>query len=416
MDMQVMDREVRKLQSAKVKLMREPQFALFSGIMMLGKTQVVDDLPTAATNGRDEFYGRDFINSCDEKELRFTVLHENGHKAMRHLTTYEKLYEEDHKLANMACDYVINLMLVNMDPQESFISPPRRDGKIYVCLDRRFAKMSAKQVFDILKQEKKQKKQKENKPDEGGEGDDAGDGDPSDSGGFDSHDWDGARDMPDEVKKELEGDIKRALRQGQYAAKRAGFGSSAADALVGELLAPKIDWRAEMHDFVKSICAGRDTLTMRRHNRRYVWQDMFLPSLVSERVESIVVGADMSGSCVPYLTPVLSEVQGIAEDVRPEKLHLLYWDTSVVSHEVYDEANMASLGQSTRPKGGGGTSPSCVTQYMKDKNIKPDCVIMLTDGEVGNDWGGDWGVPVLWVIVHRKDIFAPFGKTIHIEE
>lgn len=410
MNMRVLDPEVRKVQTAKVQLMREPQFALFSGIMMLGKTQVVDDIPTAATNGRDEFYGRDFIKSCDEKELRFTVLHENGHKIMRHLTTYERLYEEDHKLANMACDYVLNLLLVRMDPQENFISPPRRNGKIFVCLDKRFAKMSEKQVFDILKQEKKDREKEGGKPSEDGEGN------PSDSGGFDSHDWDSAKDMSDEDKEELERDVKRAVRQGQYAAKRAGFGSSAADALVGELLAPKIDWRAEMHDFVKSICSGRDTLTMRRHNRRYVWQDMFLPSLVSERVESIVVGADMSGSCVPYITPVLSEVQGIAEDVRPEKLHLFYWDTAVVSHEVYDEANMASLGQSTRPKGGGGTSPSCVVKYMKDKNIKPDCVIMLTDGEVGNDWGNDWGVPVLWVIVRRKDISAPFGKTIHIEE
>jgi hypothetical protein len=150
----VRDKEERRLKKAKVTLMREPKFALWSGILMLGKTEVVDDVPTACTNGRDERYGRKFITSVDDKELAFVVLHENLHKAFKHLTTWRKLYEEDGELANEACDYVINLMLVKMDPFEEHISPPRRDGKVYALIDRRFDKMNAKQVFDILKQEK----------------------------------------------------------------------------------------------------------------------------------------------------------------------------------------------------------------------------------------------------------------------
>jgi hypothetical protein len=65
--------------------------------------------------------------------------------------------------------------------------------------------------------------------------------------------------------------------------------------------------------------------------------------------------------------------------------------------------------------GGGGTSPSCVSQYLKDKGIKPECVIMLTDGYVGSDWGTDWEVPVLWVVVGGNNTVAPNGKTIHIK-
>ena len=122
MDNEVIDKEERRLKKAKISLMREPKFALWSGIMMIGKTEVVENMPTACTNGRDEMYGRKFIKSVDDKELAFTVLHENLHKAFKHLTTWRKLWEEDPELCNQACDYVINLMLVNMDPQEQYIA------------------------------------------------------------------------------------------------------------------------------------------------------------------------------------------------------------------------------------------------------------------------------------------------------
>ena len=117
--------EERKVQKAKITLMRNPKFALLSGVLMVGKTSVVDNIPTACTNGRDERYGRAFVKSLRDQELNFLVAHENGHKMYRHLTTWRKLHDEDHALANQACDYVINLMLKDLDPTESVIAMPR---------------------------------------------------------------------------------------------------------------------------------------------------------------------------------------------------------------------------------------------------------------------------------------------------
>ena len=51
------DKEERKLKKIKIGLMREPRFALWSGLMMIGKTSIDDNIPTAATNGRDDIYG-----------------------------------------------------------------------------------------------------------------------------------------------------------------------------------------------------------------------------------------------------------------------------------------------------------------------------------------------------------------------
>ena len=97
-----MDKAERKLKKVKINLMRNPKFALWSGVMMVGKTSVVDDVPTACTNGRDEMYGREFVTKLDEKALGFVVLHENMHKALRHLTIWEKLYRKNPELMNIS--------------------------------------------------------------------------------------------------------------------------------------------------------------------------------------------------------------------------------------------------------------------------------------------------------------------------
>jgi len=68
---------------------------------------------------------------------------------------------------------------------------------------------------------------------------------------------------------------------------------------------------------------------------------------------------------------------------------------------------------STKPRGGGGTSPTCVMEYLKQENIKPECIIMLTDGYI-YDWGNEWDSPTLWVIT--SDHTSPVGKSVQITE
>lgn len=399
--------EERKLQKVKIDLLRNPQFALMSGILMVGKTSVADNVPTAATNGRDEIYGRKFIADLSTKELGFVVMHESMHKMYRHLTTWSKLNEIDGSLANSACDYVINLQLRDLDPSETYIAMPRfkqgeKKGELMGLVDERFRGMNAKQVFDILREEQEE---------QGGSGGGEGEGE-----GFDQHDWEGAKKLTEEEQKQLEKEVDQALRQGLMAEKRVGKGAGNLNREIGDLLAPKVDWREVLREFVKSICAGRDVSTWRKPNRRYISQGIYMPTLVSERVGHIVVGVDTSGSIgVAEINEFLSEVKSIAEDVKPELVDLLYWDSHVAAHEKYEEQDVPNIVSSTKPRGGGGTSPSCVTDYMAKEGIKPECVIMLTDGYVGSDWGGDWNAPVLWAITGGNNAVSTTGKTVHIQ-
>ena len=392
--------EERKIQKAKISLMRNPKFALLSGILMVGRTFVDDNTPTARTNGRDEWYGRKFINELTEKELAFVIAHEASHKMYRHLTTYKKLNEENAGLTNGACDYVINLMLQDTDPEQTVITMPRwksgeKKGEPMGLIDEKYRGMNSKQVFDLLKQN-----------DDGSGGD-----------GFDEHDWEEAtKGMTDAEKRELARDIDQAIRQGLMAQhKVAGKGRSGGDRELEDLLNPKVDWREVLREFVKATCNAKDTSSWRKVNRRYLSTGMYMPSMIGERVGHIVIAVDTSGSVGQQeLSEFLGEVKGVAEEVHPEKVDLIYWGSDVAGHEEYEGNAVANIVSSTKPKDGGGTSPSCVSDYLEEKKIVPECIIVLTDGYVGSDWGGNWTAPILWTIVGGNDVVSPNGKTIHI--
>jgi len=114
----------QRIELVHVSLMRSREFALFAGLFMVGSVEVVDVPVTACTNGRDVKYGREFVGELTDKELAFLVLHENMHKCYRHLTTWSKLYDTDRDCANMACDYVINIQLCDLDPHAQLIAFP----------------------------------------------------------------------------------------------------------------------------------------------------------------------------------------------------------------------------------------------------------------------------------------------------
>lgn len=404
----------RKLKRTVIALMRNPLFADMSGILMLGTKSIVDGFPSAATDGRNEIYGREFVDGLSDKELSFVVLHESYHKMYRHLTTWRKLFETDPRCTNMAADYVINLNIVNRDPNETLVAMPKKpDGTKLGLLDTRFAGMNTKQVYDILREEQKAG---------GGKGGGAGEGNPGGGLGegetLDHHDWEGAKELTKEEQQQLEKEIDQAVRQGQITAQKMhGKGGGNMDRELGDLLDPKVDWRELLREFVTSLCNGRDYSSWRRPSRRFLSEGIVMPSMVGESVGPILIGIDTSGSIGGHeLDRFLTEVKQIVDTVKPEKIDLVYWDGRVAGHEVYDHSNMDSLVTSTKPKGGGGTDPRCVERYIAKEGLKPECVIMLTDGCIG-DWG-QWDMPILWCICgnYGRGIFAPVGKTVHVDD
>ena len=387
----------QRIERCHVGLMKHPNFVAYSGLLMIGGVSVKDTCPTAYTNGRDVTYGRGFVDSLDDDaELRGVILHETKHKMYRHLTTWQSLWKQNRQVANMACDYVINLEI--KDEEE-------KSGK-YVLLpkcglyDEKYRGMSSKEVFDQLML---------NPPPPNPDGGGQGDGD----GGIDEHGWEEAQEMSEEAVKELAKEIDSAIRQGAILAGKVGGN---VDRSFTDLMSSEVDWKEALREFVSTVCNGKDDSTWRRPNRRWLQHDIYMPSTVSESMGRLCIAVDTSGSIGgDDINKFLSEVVSVMNNVNPELVDLLYWDGEVAGHEVYGVGEGDKLMASTKPKGGGGTSPSCITRYLKDKDIKPEACVVLTDGYVGGDWGGDWSCPVLWAIVGRCKDVPSKGSVIYIK-
>ena len=396
----------RVLERVRINLRRRDKFAIFSGILSVGVSEVVEDdeCPTACTDGRNEKYGRGFIESLpDEKMVAFVVMHEaGGHKMAQDLSVYRALFKIDPQLANAACDYRINQMLVDIDPGEQYIAFPRKpDGTRIGLLEPKYRGWTTKEIFDDLR---KQKEETGKTPGEN----------------FDEHDWSAGDQLSQAEKQELEQEIERAIAQGKIAHERAvkaGAGSNNLPISLTELIRPKVDWRAQLAEYMRSQCVAKETSTWRKANRRFIGEGIYIPSLIGERVGCVAIGYDTSASNMApaAVKACMSEVKGLLDSVKPEATHLIYWDTEVKRHEVYTDGNREMLLTSTKPTGGGGTAPRCMAKFLRENHIKPQCIIMITDGEI-NDWGDNWEAPILWVVVNKTSYTAPVGKTIQIKE
>jgi predicted metal-dependent peptidase len=390
-----------RIMKAHISIMRHKRFCAFSGVLACGETTIDPSIPTACTNGWDKRYNPDFVTNqlANDAHLRFVVLHEAMHASYKHLTVWKALWKENAELANIAADHFNNLALQDMDKDEGFILMPA----VGVQPDAKYRGWSVQMIFNDLKQQQQQN------PNSGGEG--AGEG----SGGFghslDEHDWDGAnqKDAPTQAKQAQE--IDRALRQGEALARKRGEGKGNSDGVLGDLLKPEVDWREKLREFVQQTCQGNDESTWRKPNRRYLTQDMYMPSMHSESMGELVVGFDTSGSCFggDVMTKFASELTAIIGAMRPEKTRVIYWDYNVQHEQVFDngEFSMSSL----TPRGGGGTDGSVLFDYLREHNITPQAIVQFTDGYVGS-WGTS-SVPTLWAVTERS-IRAPYGQTVHI--
>ena len=392
--------EEQRLTKAVVSIMGNPKYTALAGVLMIGDRNVVDDpsVPTACTNGRDEMYGREFVKQLNDAELRFLVLHEVYHKLFRHLTTWQHLYKQDAQLANMACDYVINLKIADDNAKDRFATMTGiLEGG---CYDTKYAGMDTAQVYNLLRDDQ-----------DGNEGGQGSESLPDGGQPFDEHDWDGAEEMTADEQRELAREIDEAVRQGALVAGKLGSGG---DRDLAELLQPQVNWREVLREFVQTTCTGSDYSTYRRPNRRYLSSGMYMPSGISEQVGELVVAIDTSGSIGQReLSAFLTEVKEICETVHPESVRLMYWDTRVCRDEKYDMHELDTLVQSTKPAGGGGTDVTCVTDYIRDNNINAQAAIVLTDGYLFGGWG-QWTMPVLWCVMDSGRT-ADVGKTVHIK-
>jgi hypothetical protein len=149
-----------------------------------------------------------------------------------------------------------------------------------------------------------------------------------------------------------------------------------------------------------------------------LWQDVILPAIIGKKMKHLVIAMDTSGSVQgPLLDAFMSELNKLVLDVMPDRVDILYWDTQVDRQETYTN-DLKGIVSRTTPSGGGGTNPYCIPKFMQDQKLKPDALVVLTDGYMHSNPGA-WAsltAPTLWCVIGNSDYTPPKGQIVNIKE
>lgn len=370
---------LEKLGKVKARLVLDQPFF---GVLICNLETIIDETlvpPTACTNGRYIKYHPEFVEKCTHEELAFLVCHEVLHVAFQHMF---RLGERLHLKWNFATDYVINDLLT----KEGIGKMP--EGGLHNPALVQQGGGTSEGVYDLL-------------PDNpGGQG--SGQGGSGD-GLFDKMEEPGQSQAE---KSEAEGEIKVMVAQAAQAAKIQGKLSANLERFVGAALKPKVDWRNALRRFVSSKAKVEPTFA--RPKRRFIDMDLYLPSLAGESMGEFAAFVDCSGSVGGHeLDQYAAEIKAIKEDVKPSRVHVIYFDHGVCHYDVFGQDDELII----NPRGGGGTAFEPCFAFIDEKGIEPECVVFLTDGYGSCDCPPP-GYPVLWVTTGTTAF--PFGDVVEM--
>lgn len=376
-----------KLIAVHTDFMRHSTFCILGGVTQIGKAEVSDDVPTAATNGIDVYYGREFMQGMSCKQLRYLVGHENGHKVLHHCSEYKAHKEKYPQEFAQAVDYVVNWMLESMDDgAEKFLERPT---VVPPLVDAKYADMGVLEVMrDLLK----------NPP-------------PPDKQPMDEHQQMEVSPAQEDVKQQIED----AVRHGEILQKQLRAAEGKGTMPLSGFREQRTDWRAPLRRFMKEIGEGDDQSRYAPPNRRLLPLDILLPSRFTVKAGELLIACDTSGSMHGVYPVVFGEIANIAMSLKPKSIRVLWWDTHVAGEQVFTERDYDQIAKLVKPKGGGGTTVSCVAAYVREHRLKPKATIMLTDGYIESAYDVVPG-NVLWGVVGNPRFVPLRGKVLHIEE
>jgi len=399
-----MDPIIDKLTTARVGLLLKAPF--FGN--MATRMQLIDAsewCPTAATNGRNFYYNKKFIEKLSVKKLEFLFGHEICHCVFDH---FGRVGSRDRMLSNIAQDFAVNQILVDERIGEKIT-------EVKICYDAKYRGMAWEEIYDEL-YEKAEKipmdqllKQlgdlldehiNEDGPGEGGEQDGEGKGK-------------GKPTMSKEEAQKIRDEIKEAMIQSAAAA-GAGKTPAGIQRLIKDITEPKINWRDLVRQEIQSII--RNDYSFSRPNRKSWHSGAILPGMKEATTIDVVICIDMSGSIGEEdATVFLSEVKGIMDQYEDFKVNLWCFDTEIYNHKEISHDNSEDL-LDYEPQGGGGTDFAVNWEFMKDNGIQPKKLIMFTDGYPFGSWGDEDYCDTIFIVKGNTGAEAPFGQTVIYEK
>ena len=397
-----MDPIIDKLTTARVGLLlKAPFFGNMATRMQL--IDASDWCPTAATNGRNFYYNKKFIEKLTVKKLEFLFGHEILHCVFDH---FGRVGSRDPQLSNIAQDYAVNQILVDERIGDKIT-------EVKICLDNKFRGLAWEEIYDILYEQADKISMPELLKQLGDlldehikEGDGQG-------GKDDDKDGKGKPGMSKADAQAIRDEIKQAMIQSAAAA---GAGKTPAGVmrLIKDMTEPKISWRELVRQEIQSII--RNDYSFTRPNRKSMHSGAILPGMKEATTIDIACSIDMSGSIGEAdATVFLSEVKGVLDQFEDFKVNLWCFDTEIYNHKEITHDNAHDL-IDYEPQGGGGTMFEANWEFMKEQGIQPKKFIMFTDGYPCGGWGDEDYCDTIFIVKGNTEAEAPFGQTVIYEK
>jgi predicted metal-dependent peptidase len=364
---------ITKLDKAKVAIVTQHPF--FASILL--KRKLIEDksIPTAAVDQRGQiYYNPDFIEKLSVDQAVFLLAHEVGHVIGQHAS---RRGARQAKRWNIAGDAWINDML--------------RDAKIGDFIQGGVDMPGSKDdtvdaIYNRLPEEQD------------------GDGPGRGPGGIGDDLIERGTPLTADEADKIDAETRVEVAQAAQAAKMQGKLPASLQKIIADLIDPGTPWYEILERYMTSFKRGE--VSWARPNRRF---EQYLPSpgKVAEMGE-VVIQIDVSGSISPQeLNYYNGHLARIIELCSPERVHVLYVDTSVCKHDTFERGEEFAL----EFYSGGGTDMEAGFKYIEDKGIDPEVFVCLTDGYTNFDVGSKPAYPVVWCI--STDVEAPYGDVIH---
>lgn len=366
----------KEIQRFKMELLRKMPF--YGDILM--RLSFVEDkkIPTAATNGKTIWYNPKFLADMKPGERNFVLMHELFHVLLRHGVRNAD-GQRDRDIWNMACDIIINDMLVKLHNDMRRAGIPFQKPVVGT-----FATVNSGETAENLYGKIQADNAGKNKHTQklniriGYTG----------NGTYEQkmHEVDLPSDLRtfelsmDEmtVQDQLLQEMLRTAAQKN----RGTMGSYYIPSEVYVLVqSKKLDWRKLLKNFLSQEIGEETSYTT--PERKYLHMDMILPghSLSEETIEEVWAFVDSSGSVGrDEMAQFLTQLYRISREFKCI-LHIGYWDTSVT--DVYRNIRREEDVLKCVPRHSGGTDINCVYQWIRENKVKPDVMLILTDGYFG---------------------------------
>jgi predicted metal-dependent peptidase len=423
----IIAQETKRVEVCYSKLgIREPFIAaVMSKVVRIVGIPGFDGFPihvtTAATNGTHAWYNALFTRKFTDQQVFGLVFHESCHVVLMHMW---RRGQRDPGLWNYGNDAIIN-----RHAKESGYDLP--DGGVWV--DWVSAAMDSEYVYRKLMEDMPKPPPQGGSGDEDEESDDdqqgsgSGDGDEGDddqqgsgsgapqpggdgASGYPKGGFDGSGDLLDAPDEATKADIEATIQASATMAKMCGQGSALIDLVLKDIGVPKIPWTNVLRNMLGA--ASRDDYTWKRPNRRHLWNDLYLPSLHSEKLGGLIIGIDTSGSMSEEeLKQAAGELNAIIDDMSPTFVEVIWCDSKAHPQRI-DEGDPVDL----TPKGGGGTSFAPVFDYVAEFEEEICAVLYFTDMCATFTGLQEPAAPTIWInTYHKFEGTVPFGVVIDID-